>query len=613
MATLPTRTRRQDRLVTKTTQPKNPSPPPAPQLLRLPAVREMTGLGVTKLYSLVGTGQFPKPVVLARARNGQPRTVAWPAHEVHRWISERKLLAPDGIDLPDLPPGWQWVYLDQLLTRIEAGKSFKCEERPPTDSEYGVVKVSAVTWGKYDECESETITDDARINLAYLIKPGDFLFSRANTIELVGACVLVHDTVRNLLLSDKILRLQFAGDFSRWVNWVLKSRLGRNQIEALSTGNQESMRNIGQQRIGRICVPIAPANEMRRIVSKIDELFSRIEEGERALERVRKLVEVYRQSVLKAAVTGELTREWREQSKGQLESGKVLLHRILKARREAWEKAELAKMKAKGIKPAGDKWKQKYQEPAAPDTTDLPELPEGWVWSSVGQLFRVSVGSTPSRKEPGYWNGGIPWVSSGEVAFCRIKETKETISDAGFENSSVKMHPPGTVLLAMIGEGKTRGQAAILDIEACHNQNAASISVSATPIPPEYLFSLLTYRYERVRSISQGGNQPALNADLVKSIEIPLPPLEEIVAICDAIDRQFTALAAIESDSDAWDRLIQAQRQAILRDAFRGALANQDPADEPASMLLEHINAKRDSAATSATKRERKIKANAAV
>lgn len=109
---------------------------------------------------------------------------------------------PDGVDLPHLPTGWQWVCLQELLVRIEAGKNFRCEERPPTLSEYGIVKVSAVTWGTYDESESKTIVDLDRIDLDYLIKPGDFLFSRANTIGLVGACVIVHDTHRKLLLID---------------------------------------------------------------------------------------------------------------------------------------------------------------------------------------------------------------------------------------------------------------------------------------------------------------------------------------------------------------------------------------------------------------------------
>lgn len=356
---------------------------------------------------------------------------------------------------------------------------------------------------------------------------------------------------------------------------------------------------------------LPPGPEQQRIVSKIDELFSRIKEGERALTRVQKLVERYRQSVLKAAVTGELTRAWREQQAkagAPTESGEALLQRILKARRAAWEAAELQKMQAKGQKPKDDVWKQRYQMPPAPNTDGLPELPAGWIWSSLGQLFQVGVGSTPSRKEPNYWDGGIPWVSSGEVAFCRIKKSSETISQLGYDCSSVKLHPVGTVLLAMIGEGKTRGQAAILDIEACHNQNAASIRVSATEIPPEYVYYFLMFRYEIVRAIGQGGNQPALNGELVKSITIPLPPLNEIVRLCEMIVQQLTSLEAVKRDLKSQHHLIDVQRQTILAQAFRGSLVAQDPNDEPASALLERIAAERSITITAKPKRGPKKK-----
>jgi type I restriction enzyme S subunit len=133
-------------------------------------------------------------------------------------------------------------------------------------------------------------------------------------------------------------------------------------------------------------IPVAPTNEQRRIVDKIDELFSQIEAGEKALEGAQKLLQRYRQSVLNAAVTGELTRDWRERHKGEVESGDALLKRILQARREAWEQAELARMHARGKPPADDRWKQRYQEPEPPDTKNLPDLPEGWTWASLDQL-----------------------------------------------------------------------------------------------------------------------------------------------------------------------------------------------------------------------------------
>ena len=111
-------------------------------------------------------------------------------------------------------------------------------------------------------------------------------------------------------------------------------------------------------------IPIPPSREQQRIVAKIDELFSELDAGVASLQRARALLKKYRQAVLKAAVTGELTRDWRERHQGEIkETGAELLQRILKARRAAWEAAELKKLRAKGNRPRDDRWKQKYKEP----------------------------------------------------------------------------------------------------------------------------------------------------------------------------------------------------------------------------------------------------------
>ena len=157
-------------------------------------------------------------------------------------------MKPDLTTLPELPEGWLWISVDCLISEIETGKSFKCDERPPTGKEIGVVKVSAVSWGEYDEQESKTCTDPDRMNEALFVRPGDFLFSRANTLELVGACVIASTVTLRVMLSDKILRFVLVmDDLKRWLLFLLRSEFGRAQIEELASGNQESMRNIGQE------------------------------------------------------------------------------------------------------------------------------------------------------------------------------------------------------------------------------------------------------------------------------------------------------------------------------------------------------------------------------
>ena len=208
--------------------------------------------------------------------------------------------------LPALPEGWMWIYFGELLDSIKAGKSFKCEERPPQEDEIGVAKVSAVSWGEYNELESKTCVAEDKINNSFLIKSGDFLFSRANTIELVGSCVIVKNTKLQVMLSDKTLRLNFIKDRKSFALHYLRSFYGRKEIELLATGNQDSMRNIGQDRIKQIKVPLPPLEEQHQIVQEIESRLSVAEHLEKTVEESLRQAEVLRQSILQRAFTGQL-------------------------------------------------------------------------------------------------------------------------------------------------------------------------------------------------------------------------------------------------------------------------------------------------------------------
>ncbi len=203
-------------------------------------------------------------------------------------------------------------------------------------------------------------------------------------------------------------------------------------------------------------------------------------------------------------------------------------------------------------------------------------------------------------------------MSSGEVAFCTIRQTHERITEEGLRNSSTVVHPPGTVLLGMIGEGRTRGQAAILDISACNNQNAAAIRVSEAGLPPEYMFRLLEGQYERTRQIGSGNNQPALNKSRVQGIVFPLPPLTEQLRIAAEVERRLSVLDELESAVEHSLKRADRLRQSILKDAFEGRLVPQDPNDEPARPLLERIRAERVSAGAGLGSRSRRGSTRAA-
>jgi hypothetical protein len=205
-----------------------------------------------------------------------------------------------------------------------------------------------------------------------------------------------------------------------------------------------------------------------------------------------------------------------------------------------------------------------------------------------------------------YSPNGARFHSPGEVANCRIARTREFISREGMENSSAKLYPPGTVLIAMIGEGKTRGQTAILDIEACTNQNASGLVFDAGNCVSEYVWYWALGEYERHRGGGRGGNYPALNGSIVRGFRLPLPPLAEQNEIVHRVDALFKLADAIERRAQVATARVERLTQAILAKAFRGELVPTEAGlaraegreFEPAAVLLERIRAERAAAET---------------
>lgn len=176
--------------------------------------------------------------------------------------------------------------------------------------------------------------------------------------------------------------------------------------------------------------------------------------------------------------------------------------------------------------------------------TDIGIVPKDWDVTPLGNIGSISSGGTPLRKVGEYWNGDIPWVTTAQVDGNVIDDANEFISELGLARSAARLLPPKTLLIAMYGQGKTRGKTAMLGIEAATNQACAAIQLKPM-VNSDFVFRYLVERYEYIRSLSNSGNQENLSLKLVASIKTVLPPLGEQAEISAALSDIDSALAAL--------------------------------------------------------------------
>ena len=364
------------------------------------------------------------------------------------------------------------------------------------------------------------------------------------------------------------------------------------------------------EQLSKFTLNLPPRAEQTRIVAKLEELLSDLDAGVAELKAAQKKLAQYRQSLLKAAVEGALTAAWRTQHQ-PTETGAQLLQRILQERRARWEARQLAKFAEQG-KTLPKDWQKKYPEPVQPDASGLPQLPQGWVWATIDQIAQVGTGVTPLRSKSAYFNEGtIPWVTSGALNSEAVASATELVTELALKECRLELYPVGSLLVAMYGEGKTRGKCSELRIPATINQAIAAIVLEpAAQSCKAYLKAFLLDSYEKMRAQASGGVQPNLNLQIVKAIALPLPPCSEQAEITQLLDGQFDQISQQQIAVQVSLQQSTAQRQNILRAAFSGQLVAQDPHDEPASVLLERIRAER--AAQGAVKKPRGRKAKEA-
>jgi len=503
-----------------------------------------------------------------------------------------------------LPKAWCAAPLEHITTKIVDGT-----HHTPTYLDHGVpfISVKDVRNGlvHFDDCKFISPQEHAALIQRCKPENGDILITKSGTIGRIA----VVRTIEHFSLFVSVALLKPCKEISpEWIAYFLQHWMYSINISNDIKGT--AIKNLHLEDLRLINILLAPLNEQRRIVAKIDELFSDLDAGIVALKRAKANLKRYRAAVLKAAIEGKLTADWRA-NHPKTEPATKLLERILVEHRKRWEADQLAKF-ALAKKGPPKNWKDKYVEPIPPNTAILPELPEGWCWASVQQVGFVQLGRqrAPQNHKGPYMR---PYLRVANVFEDRIKlddVMEMNFTPQEFETFRLSY---GDILL---NEGQSMelvGRPAMFRDEmsdVCFTNSLVRFraydGVDAAYALKVFLAYLKNGRFQKVATITV--NIAHLGAGRFSEIEFPLPPIEEQAAIIEEVDRHFSLIDAAEKaitlDLSRAARL----RQSILKQAFEGQLVPQDPTDEPAKVLLERIKVDAHTKATIAlTSKSNKI------
>ncbi len=355
---------------------------------------------------------------------------------------------------------------------------------------------------------------------------------------------------------------------------------------------------ISYQKLAELEVKLPPLPEQRRIVARIEELQSRTRRAREALEGVPVLLEQLRQSVLASAFRGNLTADWRE-SHPDVEPASVLLERIRAERRRQWEAAEVEKMRAKGKEPKDGRWKQKYKEPEPVDSSELPELPEGWEWTTLELI-------TASGPQNGLY---LPKTAYGAgTPIIRIEDYQSSWSRSARELKRVEAEESllsnyrliaDDVLINRVNSPSHLGKCMVVEernLPAVFESNIMRLHLAAG-VNPRFVTRWLESPIGRTLLTEKAKwavNQASINQQDVQAAPIPVAPTCEQARVASLVSSALALLSRQEERLTELRRRSDSLDQAVLSLAFRGELVSQDPSDEPASVLLERLREERD-------------------
>lgn len=484
-----------------------------------------------------------------------------------------------------LPAGWRLAKVADLASLVQYGSSSKTSE---VETGIPVLRMGNIVDGRLIFEPLKYLPQEHDEFPELLLKPGDVLFNRTNSPELVGkTAVYSAEHPAPCSFASYLIRLRLRDYEPRLLSAYLNSGHGRAWIRSC-VSQQVGQANVSGGKLRELEVPVPPLPEQRRIVAKLEALQTRSRRAREALDAVPPLLEKLRQSILAAAFRGDLTKDWRAKNKN-VEPASKLLERIRAERRKKWEESELAKMNAKGKPPSDDKWKSKYKEPAPVDTTGLPKLPAGWCWASVEELSTKVVDGV--HKKPTYVAPGVPFltvknltagpgISFAEVNYVTQADHEEYIKRTDPERGDILISKDGTL-------GVTR----LIETDAVF-----SIFVSLALVKPvvrdmgEFLKLAFWSPFFQERFKATGSGLLHIHLVDLRAAALPLAPVPEQGAVVGRARDMLRAIETLDATHVAANASLKTLDRSVLAKGFRGELVPQDPNDEPVGALVSQIS-----------------------
>ena len=462
-----------------------------------------------------------------------------------------------------------------------------------------LIQLADVGEGVFKNKSNRYLTSEKadELNCTFLER-GDVLISRLPD-PLGKCCIFPLDGDKSYIsaVDVSILRLHSEID-PRWFVYFFNSPSVREQVYRYKTGSTRP--RISRKNVGKVTLPCPPKAEQRRIVAKIEELFSELDNGVESLKTARAQLQTYRQSLLKAAFEGRLTEQWRRDNADEFESGNRLLQRIREEREEHYQNKLAAWESSVEVWEANGKSGKKPKKPspqkihAIDSGQELRPLPQEWSWISIGELTEgVKNGLYKPSSEYGagseiiriddFYDGFI----RVEGQFKQVRVSTAESSDYALKAGDLLVNRVNSIeYLGKVGLVRSRHEGMLFE------SNIMRLRFLSQSVDPS-LYARYLSTAEGISSITRNAkhavNQASVNQTDVLSTPVPLVPPEEAKVLLDYLDTRLSEITHLEAVIDDAINRTLLTRQSILKRAFEGKLVPQNPNDEPASALLERI------------------------